>query len=613
MSGGACGKRPEDRLLRHYERRLEEMGDTAEGAYWPNDHDRRTRFEVMLDLIEGGAEEPVVLCDLGCGTGELFAHLTHRGLGHIAYIGVDRSARALAYARAKFPHASFIELDVNAPEADLRQIACDYLVANGLFTGKFDLSYDEMWSFLVSTIERVWPHVRRGIAFNVMSKVVDWERCDLFHLPMDEAARLLHRLAGRRVRMRADYGLYEYTVYAYRPPAEGVPVLRPLLPSAERLLPYLRRLDATRIYTNHGPLSAQLERGLARHLSVPEGGVACTASGTAALVGAILAAAGRACRERPLALIPAFTFAATAAAAEACGYEPALVDVSRESWMLEPEALLAHRALARAGLVIPVSPFGRPVPQNPWREFRERTGIPVVIDGAAGFDRVSEAPQPFVGAVPLTLSFHATKAFATGEGGAVVSTEIAMVRRVVQALNFGVRRDRDPEIAGTNGKMSEYHAAVGLAELAGWEKKRSALEAVIARYRLHMEKAGLAEGLLAAPATSLAYAFYRCRDAAQAAGVMAGLARHGVDTRLWYGRGLHHQSYFATLPQDGLAATDAILPSLVGLPLAPDLPDAQIARVVAALSASLARARPSSREPETKPHRAPAAALSDRR
>ena len=200
--------RPADALVDHYDRRLIECGDTAQGAFWPNEADRLTRFDVMLDVIQGDAGRRVVLCDLGCGTGELLAHIRNRGLNAIDYIGADRSRIALAHARAKFPGEKFIALDVNAPGANLDEIACDYLVADGVFTAKFDLSHDEMQKFLTSTIERVWPKVRRGIAFNVMSKVVDWERDDLFHLPMDDAARLLHRLAGRRVRFRADYGLY---------------------------------------------------------------------------------------------------------------------------------------------------------------------------------------------------------------------------------------------------------------------------------------------------------------------------------------------------------------------------------------------------------------------
>jgi dTDP-4-amino-4,6-dideoxygalactose transaminase len=355
------------------------------------------------------------------------------------------------------------------------------------------------------------------------------------------------------------------------------------------LLPYLRRIDATRIYTNHGPLLAELQARLARHLSVPPEGVACTSSGTSALVGAILAVAGRAREERPIALVPAFTFVATANAVEQCGYRPYLVDIDAESWSLDAVRLKTHSALARAGLVIPVSPFGRPVLQEPWREFQECTGVPVVIDGAASFDRIAEAPACLLGSVPVALSFHATKGFATGEGGGVVSTDVDVVQRVVQALNFGVCRDRDPEMAGTNGKMSEYHAAVGLAELVDWDRKRLELEAVVARYRLYMEKMGLADGFISAPVTSLIYVFYRCRDAKEAALVADGFARHRVGTRLWYGRGLHRQTYFAGLPRDPLDVTDAIGPCLLGLPMAPDLTEAEIAKVGAALRQSLLR------------------------
>ena len=237
----------------------------------------------------------------------MLTYIRERNLRNITYIGADRSAVALAHARAKFPDTTFVEIDVNSRGADLDRLSCDYLVANGTFTLKFERTYDQMWSYLVSTIERVWPKIRRGIAFNVMSKVVDRERDDLFHLPMDEAARLLHKLAGRRVRLRADYGLDEYTAYAYKPESpevvpgapsgragegvlplrpllrrdnrlrddcgldehtayaynsqssdalppvaafgragEGVPPLRPLLPGVDRLVPYLRRIDAAR-------------------------------------------------------------------------------------------------------------------------------------------------------------------------------------------------------------------------------------------------------------------------------------------------------------------------------------------------------------------------------
>lgn len=584
-------------LLHHFDDILGKFGDTAKGAHWPNEKDRRKRFDVMLDVIEQSATGPVVLCDLGCGTGELLAHIRRRELNNIVYVGADRSKMALAYARAKFPDATFVDIDVTARGADLDLIACDYLVANGLFTVKFELSQAQMWSFLETTICRVWPRVRRGVAFNLMSKVVDWERDDLFHVPMDDTAHLLHGLAGRRVRMRADYGLYEYTSYAYKsdhptlsmpapaPRAEApIPVLRPLLPRADRLMPYLRRIDAARVYSNYGALTLEFEQGVADRLALPARGVVSASSGTTALVGTILAVAGKARPERLLALVPAFTFVATAAAVERCGYQPYIADVDPTTWMLDPVRLAQHPLLDRIGVVVPVAPFGRPVPQAQWQEFQRLTGIPVVIDGAASFDTVEEAPDQFLGPIPLIMSFHATKCFATGEGGGVATTDVDLARRVKKALNYGFHSARDSRSPSTNGKMSEFHAAVGLAELDGWGSKKAALRAVVARYRRRLTRVGLADRYVASPDIGASYNLFLCRSLEESAAVQESLRFARIDFRLWYGEGLQHQTYFRDVAHDALGVSEEILPRLLGLPTAPDLADASIARIVAALT-----------------------------
>ena len=375
------------------------------------------------------------------------------------------------------------------------------------------------------------------------------------------------------------------------PTNPAIPVLRPLLPSADRLLPYLRRIDETRLYSNHGPLSEELGGRLADTLGLPAGGVVCASSGTAALVGAILAASGRAAPERPLAIIPALTFAATASAVEQCGYQPYLADVDAESWMLAPDRLIEHPERQRVGLVVPVAPFGRPVPQEPWRHWRMTTGIPVVIDGAASFVGLAEQPGEFLGEIPAAISFHATKAFATGEGGAVATSDVALAKRIAQTLNFGISGIRDCATASTNGKMSEYHAAVGLAEFDGWPEKLAAFRAVAQHYRQALAAVGLADRVYGAPDIGPNYTLFRCRDAAVSDRVQHRLRQASVDFRLWYGRGLHRQTYYANLPRDALGVTDNLAPCLLGLPMAPDLEEAAIGRVVEVLSGGVRHGR----------------------
>lgn len=379
---------------------------------------------------------------------------------------------------------------------------------------------------------------------------------------------------------------------AFAGPLDTIPVYRPQLPTADRILPYLRQIDANRLYTNHGPLSFELESRLSDHFSLPLGGIACASSGTAALFCAIIAAAGLASDSRPWALVPGLTFSATAAAVEQAGYRPYLVDVDPDTWMLDPDRIADHAMLGRVGLVVPVAPFGRPVPVRPWEEFRSRTQVPVVIDAAASFQNIAEAPGAYLGDLPVCISFHATKSFGVGEGGCVAATDPDLIEKVMQALNFGFPGRRESASPGTNGKMSEYHAAVGLAELEGWADKRQAFHTVAETYRQLLASRGHSGRFIGAPDIGCNYALFSCRTADEVGAMHDSLRRGSVDFRHWYGAGLQGQSYFARCRQDRLDVTQALASTLVGIPMAPDLSPSAVARVCNAVGECVERSPP---------------------
>jgi dTDP-4-amino-4,6-dideoxygalactose transaminase len=367
-----------------------------------------------------------------------------------------------------------------------------------------------------------------------------------------------------------------------------IPVLRPLLPSAEQLLPYLRRVDATRVYTSWGPLALELEERLCRRFSLPVGGVVSAGSGTSALTAAILTAAGRAAGGRRLAIVPALTFVATAVAAESCGYTLQIADVDPETWQLDPERVASRADLDELGIVIPVAPFGRPVPQAPWLDFRKRTGIPVVIDGAATFE-TAVGQKGILGELPVAMSCHATKAFATGEGGCVASTETGMVEQIGQALNFGFSGSRDSATPSVNGKMSEYHAAVGLAELDEWKAKEDATVRILDLYRESFGRLGLGDRLICGPDVASTYVLFRARTRREANDVAASLTESGVSHRLWYGEGLHTHTHYESSWFDPLPVTQELAPRLLGLPFAVDLDERALARIGAAVAHGVTR------------------------
>lgn len=211
-------------LLAYYDDCLDRHGDTAQGAGWPNATDRALRFAVMRDLAwRGGALGS--LCDVGCGTGAFLDHLQAAGAAPARYTGLDLSATAIRLARDRHApaiaagRAAFGVADLLADPPTAR---FDHVVANGLFTVRAGLSEDRMWAFMTACLAVLWAMSSRAMAFNVMSAVVDWRRDDLLHVETDRLLGFLYRLTGgRRVILRADYDLYEYTAYVYRDPVAG--------------------------------------------------------------------------------------------------------------------------------------------------------------------------------------------------------------------------------------------------------------------------------------------------------------------------------------------------------------------------------------------------------
>jgi SAM-dependent methyltransferase len=205
------------RIVRHYEDCFRRYGDTHLGVDWPNAADAELRYRVMLDLVLRDGNRPqstVDLLDFGCGAGHFLQCLRARSLAGLRYHGIDLSDLFVSFCRAKFPGVPFGCLDVLAPGAALAEF--DYVVANGVFTERCGLTFDEMLSTFQAIVGKLWAATRCGLAFNVMSSHVDWERDDLFHLPMDSMAAFVTGALSRHFVIRMDYGLREYTVYVYR-------------------------------------------------------------------------------------------------------------------------------------------------------------------------------------------------------------------------------------------------------------------------------------------------------------------------------------------------------------------------------------------------------------
>jgi dTDP-4-amino-4,6-dideoxygalactose transaminase len=351
------------------------------------------------------------------------------------------------------------------------------------------------------------------------------------------------------------------------------------MPTAEAILPYLRRIDAKRWYSNFGPLLMELEARLAARFTRPT--LACTAAnGTQALTLALTALGAR---PGGLCALPSWTFVATAHAVIQAGLVPWFLDVDPATGVLDADHVrerLAH-APGPVSAVIPVAAFGQPLNPAPWARLHEDTGLPVVIDAAASFDSVDAAP------VPTMVSLHATKALGVGEGGMIASEDPAFIERFRGLTSFGFMGDREARFAANNAKLSEYTCAVGLAALDQWASTRTAYATTAQRLRMALLHT---PAVKFQPGWGLDWVSSTCvvqLPPEQTDAVESALRAQGVDTRRWWGHGCHTSRAFAHHPTDALPVTATLAAATLGLPYFADMDLDQVNRVAVALAQAL--------------------------
>jgi dTDP-4-amino-4,6-dideoxygalactose transaminase len=352
-----------------------------------------------------------------------------------------------------------------------------------------------------------------------------------------------------------------------------LPVMRPRLPTAQDVLPYLHRMDRSRIYSNFGPLSGEFEARVAAHFGVPGDSVMTVANAT---LGLAIALAAQEVRPGTLCAIPAWTFVASAQAAVMAGLVPFFVDVDPLTWALDPSAAAAvvKQAPGDVGAVMPVAPFGQPIDGGAWDRFRTTTNLAVVIDAAAGFDSLTPTRTPAV------VSMHATKVLGVGEGGFVICDDTALIRSIRTRANFGFYSTREAVVPALNAKMSEYHAAVGHAALDGWSRARADWMAVASVYRERLAGSHTVRVQNGFGETWVSSVCVLSLEEPSAQCLESRLHSAGIETRRWWGGGAHAHRATVHLPRTAVPVTEHLAQSTIAVPFFPDMEPADVQRVV---------------------------------
>jgi dTDP-4-amino-4,6-dideoxygalactose transaminase len=252
-------------------------------------------------------------------------------------------------------------------------------------------------------------------------------------------------------------------------------VTRPYLPDLEELIPLLRQIWTNRVLTNQGPFLQNFEERLGQFLGTEHVSVVC--NGAVGLSAAIAAAE----IEGEVITTP-FSFVATTHSIAMAGLTPVFVDVRPQDFTIDPERLEAA-ITPRTSAIMAVHVYGNPCDVDAIRSIAERHNLKVIYDAAHAFGVRYRGESLLVHGDFATLSFHATKAFNTFEGGAVLSATAAGQRLVNNYRNFGFVDEVTIPAIGSNAKMSEFNAALGLLQLDHFEDVRRKRAEVDRRYR----------------------------------------------------------------------------------------------------------------------------------
>lgn len=255
-----------------------------------------------------------------------------------------------------------------------------------------------------------------------------------------------------------------------------IPITRPYMPTQEAFMSYAERIWENRWLTHGGPLVQELQERLKEYLKTP--GLVAFSNGHMALD----------CAFRALelnegeAITTPFTYISTSNAISMSGMKPVFCDIKESDCTIDEdkiESLITEKTRA----IVPVHVYGFPCNYKRIQEIADKHGLKVVYDAAHAFGvEVDGAGVGTFGDASM-FSFHATKVFHTVEGGAIAFRDNALTDKLISAKNFGMVAAEEADSISLNAKMTELHAAMGLADLDIMAQQIERRKALIERYR----------------------------------------------------------------------------------------------------------------------------------
>lgn len=236
-----------------------------------------------------------------------------------------------------------------------------------------------------------------------------------------------------------------------------IPILKPFLPPLEDYNNYLDGIWQRQWLTNMGPLADELEIKLKNHLNLKH--LLFVTNGTIALKMAI-----KALDLNGEIITTPYSFVATTSSIVWVGCKPVFVDIDKESLNIDPSKIEAAITPQTTG-ILATHIYGNPCDVVAIEAIAKKHNLKVIYDGAHAFGVEIDGKSIFEYGDISICSLHATKYYHSVEGGLVITKDKSLLKKLAFIRNFGFNGPEAFTELGINGKNSEFHAAMGLANL----------------------------------------------------------------------------------------------------------------------------------------------------
>ena len=256
-------------------------------------------------------------------------------------------------------------------------------------------------------------------------------------------------------------------------------VTKTYLPNKEKYKKYIDEIYENGWLTNNGPLVQRLEKRLAEYLGVKN--IILVSNGTVALE-----IAYRTLDIKGFAITTPFSFVATTSSLVTNNILPIFADIDPNTFNLDPkniEKLITPNTSA----IVPVHVFGNACEVEQIEKIANKHNLKVVYDAAHAFDVKYKNKSVLNYGDISTLSFHSTKLFHSIEGGALIINDDELVQKARYLINFGIKNAEEIPHLGTNAKMNEFEAAMGLCVLDDIEDIKKSRKEVVENYRKELK------------------------------------------------------------------------------------------------------------------------------